>query len=156
MEVTVHVHRSTSLSDEHTVVLSDSLSELSVRASWMHHLLYSLYVISWSLVGVYCEGVKGVLTLLTGLQNGVTHLLISPDGNTLHAGYRKVCLPRYLWLAVCLTACVWCSLTRYNLGIFVILERCSTRWSERSVPISVSTLMSMGKFVICVVTFLSC
>lgn len=46
-----------------------------------------------ALVGVYCEGVKGALTLLTGLQNGVTHLLISPDGNTLHAGYRKVYLP---------------------------------------------------------------
>ena len=45
-----------------------------------------------ALVGVYCEGVKGALTLLTGLQNGVTHLLISPDGNTLHAGYRKVYL----------------------------------------------------------------
>lgn len=46
-------------------------------------------------VGIYCDGVKGALTLLTGLQNGVTHLIMSPDGNILHAGYRKVCLMRY-------------------------------------------------------------
>ena len=49
---------------------------------------------------MYCEGVKGALTLLTGLQNGVTHLLISPDGNTLHAGYRKVCLSTLAGLCI--------------------------------------------------------
>ena len=76
---------------------------------------------------LYCDGVKGALTLFTGLQYGATNILISPDGNTQHTEYRKV----WLWdlhhnivressvnstiLTVCVCVCVWMGIRYWDL-----------------------------------------
>lgn len=38
--------------------------------------------------------------LITGIANGVTHMLISPDGNLLHTGFRKVDANPQLYMSV--------------------------------------------------------
>lgn len=41
-------------------------------------------------VGLYSDVVDGAMLLLTGLRGGVTHITVSPDGNLLFVGFRKV------------------------------------------------------------------
>ena len=42
-------------------------------------------------VGVYSDLADGAVLLLTGVGGGVTHIAVSPDGNLLFVGFRKVC-----------------------------------------------------------------
>ncbi|CAI8004863.1 Telomerase Cajal body protein 1 [Geodia barretti] len=44
-----------------------------------------------SQVGVYSDLADGAVLLLTGVGGGVTHIAVSPDGNLLFVGFRKVC-----------------------------------------------------------------
>lgn len=52
-------------------------------------------------VGLYSDDYNGALMLLTGISNGVTHLMISDDGKLLHTGFRKV------QLLICTYACMY-------------------------------------------------
>ncbi len=41
-------------------------------------------------VGLYSEDIRGSVMTLTGLYNGVTHMVFSQDGQSLYTGFRKV------------------------------------------------------------------
>ena len=49
-----------------------------------------LIVLSLNIVGIYSEDVKEAVMVLSELNNGVTHIMFSSDGQTLYTGFRMV------------------------------------------------------------------
>ncbi len=57
-------------------------------------------------VGLYCENTRGATIILEGVGSGVTHMLFSPDGNSLYVGLRKVSTINTWFLAMHSDLCI--------------------------------------------------